>query len=348
MNAFQDRRIGCAIIGYGATFNFGWIHARWIQGVPGLRLLAICDKDPHRAAQASKDFPEVDVYRDLPQVLDREDIDLISVVTPHNTHARLAMECLKAGKHTIVEKPMCLNTAEATAMIEIAEEAGKSLAVFHNRRHDGNVRAIKEVIEKGLIGEVFDIQLSACGYGRPGEWWRSRKEVSGGLFYDWGSHAIDWVLSMVPCAIRQVVGFFHKLVWYDVSNEDQTRAIILFENGTVADITQSSIAYAGRPLWRILGTKGAIVDTGEDAIKGYCQELIGPPGGSFKLVTSSGERDVPYMESDWITYYADMASHLLRGTPIPVSGEEGRRVIGVLETAERSAKNGRSERPVYP
>jgi len=343
----NNEKIRCAIIGYGTTFNWGWMHARWIKAVDELSLVAICDKNPECTEQARSDFPEVDIYIDMREMLNRDDIDMVSVVTHHNTHALLAIECLNSGKHVVVEKPMCISIAEATDMIKAAEKANRTLAVFHNRRHDGNVRAIKEVIEGGLIGDVFHVELSACGYGRPGDWWRSRKEISGGALYDWGSHAIDWVLSMIPSKIAQVTGFFHKLVWRDVSNEDQARAIILFENGAVADIMQSSTAYIGKPLWYILGTKGGIVDTGKDAIKGYTKDLIGPSGGSFKLVTSEGEREVKYKESDWITYYVDLANHLLRGAPVPVSGEDGRRVITVLETAEKSAKSGRSEDVPY-
>ena len=345
----------CAIIGYGTTYTWGWMHARWIKAVEDLNLVAICDKNPTCAEKAKNDFPEVDTYMNMQEMLARDDIDMVSVVTPHNTHASIVIECLNAGKHVVVDKPLCISVAEATEMIETAKKVDRTLAVFHNRRHDGNVRAIKEVIEQGRIGDVFHIELSACGYGRPGNWWRSQKDISGGALYDWGSHAIDWVLhiisrgnpSVVAPKMVQVTGFFHKLAWHDVSNEDQARAIILFENGAVADIMQSSIAYIGKPLWRILGTKGAIVDTGKDAIKGYIKNLIGPPGGSFKMVNSEGETEVKYKESDWITYYIDMANHLLRSAPVPVSGEDGRRVITVLETAEKSAKSGRSEDVPY-
>ena len=335
--------IRCAVVGYGPTYNWGQMHARWIEAVADLSLTAICDKDPGCAAQAQSDFPETATYTNLHEMLARDDIDLTAVVTPHNTHASIVQDCLNAGKHVVVDKPMCISIAEATAMIETAEEADRTLAVFHNRRHDGNVRAIKKVIEQGVIGEVFHIELSACGYGRPADSWRSRKEISGGQLYDWGSHAIDWVLSMIPCGMAQVTGFFHKRVWSDVSNEEQTQVIILFENGTVVNITQSSLAHIGKPLWYILGTEGAITDSGRDAIKGYTELLNGLPGGHFKIVTAAGEREAPYMESDWLTYYMDLADHLLKGAPVPVSGEDGRRVITVLETAEKSAGSGRSE-----
>ena len=339
--------IRIAVLGYGPTFNFGWMHAKWINAVPALSLVGICDADPERADAAKSDWHGTAVYTSLEEMLQCDDIDAVAVVTQHNTHRPLVIKCLKAGKHAVVEKPMCLTIEDAHAMVAAAEDAGKTLAVFHNRRHDGNVRAIRETIEQGLLGDVFHIELSACGYGRPGDAWRSDKGISGGLFYDWGSHAIDWVLSLVPSPMKQITGFYHKLLWDTVSNEDQTRAVILFENGTVADITQSSIAYAGKPLWRILGTKGAIIDSGDGAIVGYCHDLIGPSGGSFTLITERGEAQVPYRESDWVTYYHDFAAHLLDGAPVPVSAEAGRRVITVLRTTEESSRQGASLTPRY-
>ena len=118
---------------------------------------------------------------------------------------------------------------------------------------------------------------------------------------------------MVPSGMAEITGFFHKLVWHEVTNEDHAQAVIRFENGTCAKITQSNIDYAGKPLWRILGTAGAIVDTGAGAIDGYCKNITGPSGGTFTLINAQGRRDVPYKESDWVTHYRDVADHLLRG-----------------------------------
>ena len=139
-------RIRCGIVGYGPVFNWGHMHGRWLQAVPEMELAAICDRDADCAAKAARDFPGVAVRRDLAEMLARDGLDLVTIVTPHNTHARLAVECLQAGKHVVVEKPMCVTIAEADAMVAAARQAGRTLAVYHNRRHDGNVRLNHELV----------------------------------------------------------------------------------------------------------------------------------------------------------------------------------------------------------
>jgi scyllo-inositol 2-dehydrogenase (NADP+) len=352
MRKMLNPPVKCAVIGYGAAHNFGRAHGRWISATPGMEWVAVCDKDPQRLEIAKSEFPHLNIYTSVTDLLDKADIDMVSIVTPHYTHAPLALECMRAGKHVIVDKAMCISVAEANSMIQEAKKNDVMLAVFHNRRHDGNFRAIKEMVHGGRIGQVFHIELSAEGYGKPQTWWFSKKALSGGTFYYWGPHAIDWILDLVKNKVRGVTGFYHKLVWNDFDIEDQTRAIILFENDTVADVTFSYISAVGKPLWRILGTKGAIVDTGNGAINGYLQEVTGPAGGSFQMVTieENGERKeitVPYKESDWLTYYIDIAEHLLQGKPVPVSGEDGGMVIAIFEAAERSSKSGRTETMEY-
>ena len=343
--------VRCAVIGYGPHHVFGRAHGRWIAATPGLEWVAVCDTNPERLEAAKDEFRQLRAYDNVAEMLAEAEIDMVSIVTPHFTHAPIAIECMRAGKHVVVDKAMCLTVAEATAMIEEGERNDVMLAVFHARRHDGNFRAIKETVHRGDIGEVFHIELTAGGYGHPRDWWYSKKALSGGAFYYWGPHAVDWVLDLVRDRIRGVTGFYHKKLWHDVDIEDQTRAILLFENGTVADVAFSHIAAARKPLWRILGTKGAIVDSGHGGNKGYQEQITGPPGGSFQIITieegKPKETAVPYKDSDWLTYYVEVADHLLRGGPVPVTGEDGRRTIAVFEAAERSAKSGTTEPVAY-
>ncbi len=343
--------VRCAVIGYGAAHIFGRAHGRWIDATPGLEWVAVCDVDPERLRVATDEFPHLETYPSITDLLEKAEIDMVSVVTPHHTHAPIALECIRAGKHAIVDKAMCLSVAEATSMIEEAEKQNVMLAVNHGRRHDGNYRAILEFVRSGLIGDLFHIELTAGGYRKPQDWWYSKKALGGGAFYYWGPHAIDWVLHLVQDRVSGVTGFYHKLVWDDVDIEDQTRAILRFENGVVADITYSHIAAAGKPAWRILGTKGAIVDTGIDGAKGYQEQIAGPPGGSFQAITvennERSETTVPYKDSDWFTYYIEIADHPLNDGPIPVTGEDGRRTIAVLEASERSSQTGQTEPVEY-
>ncbi len=331
--------IRCAVIGYGGAFNMGKGHANWINAAPGMETVAACDLDPVRMEAAKVDFPGIRTYTSVDALLKDDEVELCVVILPHNVHSEVAVKCSNAGKHVVVEKPMCITTTQATAMIEAAKKAGKMLTIFHNRRQDGDYLAIKEVINKGMIGEVFQIEACGGGYDRPGAWWRSNKEISGGAMYDWGAHFIDWMLNLIPSEIENVTGFFQKKVWHHVTNEDHTHAIIRFKNGASADLQISSLARAPKPRWRILRTKGGILEDG--SVK-----------NGFRLYTEvdgvviSGE--VRNKDTDWAAYYRNISEHLHKGADLDVKPEEARRVIAVLEAAGKSAKSGISEKPAYP
>jgi len=331
--------VKCAVVGYGGAFAMGKFHADSIIRTPGLELVAVCDIDPSRLVEAKKDFAGVRTYPSLTRMLAREDFDLAVIVTPHNTHARLALQCLKAGKHVIVEKPMCLRSQEATAMIEAAREKKVMLSVYHNRRWDGDYLALRQIVGKGLVGEVFHMEAYAGGYRHPGKQWRSDKRVSGGALWDWGAHFVDWILGLVQEKVSDVAGYFHKRKWHDVSNEDQAEAIIRFASGAVANLQMSSLARAEKPRWRILGTEGAIVFPGAapETLRVYTT-----------LNGLTAETEVKQMQSDWSAYYRNIASHLRKGEPLAVTPESARRVISVMEAAERSARSGRPVRPAFP
>lgn len=326
-----SKEIKWGIIGYGGAFNMGRHHANGINGCEGMRVTAICDIDPARAAQAKADFPEVTAYTDYKEMLQSGDVDNVVNILPHNLHYPVTMECLNAGKGVCLEKPMCITTEQATEMIETAKKNGLLLTVYHNRRHDGDFMAIRDFVAKGMIGEVFRVEAYMGGYSKPRDWWRSDKEISGGAFYDWGAHVVDWVLNILKDRkIKNVTGFFQKRVWTEVTNEDETQAIVRFDNDVVADVCISSIALAGKPRWRILGTRGAIVSA-DGGFKAHVM-VDGYPMETF----------VKYPESTWGEWYPNLAAHLLEGAELEVKPEEARRNIMVLDYAERSHKAGKS------
>ena len=315
-------KVKCAVIGYG----MGKLHSEFINSTDGLELVAVCDIDKARAEQAKKDFPFIQTYNSTNDLLKDCQFDLAVVVTPHNTHYPLAMQFLSAGKNVVIDKPFCISIKEATDMINLAKEKGVMLSVFHNRRWDGDYLALKSAVESGLIGDIFHLEMFMGGYHHPGPWWRSYKELSGGALYDWGAHLVDWILGLIPSKVKRVGGFTHKLLWTDVTNEDNVEGIIQFENGAVAYVQMSSIAMAQKKRWFILGTQGSLED--EWGAKGF--RLRKQVDGVIM------EGTLPYKNDQWDAYYKNISAHLLKGEELAVKPEEARRVIAVIEMASNA------------
>jgi len=328
-------RVG--LIGYGPQFGMAKNHADYIAQTSGLKVVAVADINPRALQKARKDLgEEILTFDSANKMLAADAVDMCVIITPHNTHARLAIRCLQAGKHVVVEKPMCLSYREAEKMIQAARANERMLTVFHNRRWDGDYMAIKKAIADGLIGKVFHIEAYFGGWEKPRDWWRADKAISGGAFYDWGAHYLDWTLGLIPEArMTHISGFFHQdVVWKRMSNEDQVQAIVRFDTGCVADVQVSSVAFAGRARWRILGTKGTIEDWS---------------GGSFTVYTQvkgyAAEMEVDYQKSQWPEYYRNISAHLTRGADLIVKPEQAARTIAIMEYAERSSKQGRTLKP---
>jgi predicted dehydrogenase len=325
--------IRCAMHGYGGSFGMGRRHSEEINNVPGLKAVAACDIDRQCLDKAQEDFPYFRVYTDPEDLVGDPDVDLVVNILPHNLHAPWAIRMLQAGKHVVLEKPFCLTLEEADEMIDQARQNKRMLTCYHNRRLDGDYLTLRNIVESGQIGEIFQIVCGRATYNRPRAWWRSRKEVSGGSLYDWGAHFTDWVLGLVGSKVQSVQGFYFDKVWSHVSNEDHTQAVVRFASGAMADICISSISAASRPRWRICGTRGAILDDG--SVEKGCKVFLQEEG---QMV----EKHVKWQAGEHQEYYVNLADHLLCGDELLVKPEEARRVIGIIQYAEKSSQAGES------
>lgn len=334
----KEEIIKCGLVGYGPMFGMGKGHANAINSTCGMKTVAVCDTNPQRIEAAKQELPGLAGYfTNLEELLKMKDIDLIVGIVPHNVHYDVVMRSLESGKNVVIEKPFCINVSEANRMIETAAKKKLMLSVFHNRRWDGDYVVIKNLVESGLIGDIFRIECFIGSYGHPGYWWRSDKEISGGVMHDWGAHFIDWILNLVPSKISCIFGDFQKRVWSSVTNHDYGQAVIKFENGAIADFMISSISAIRKPKWKIFGTKGAI------EVNWDCPENIN------YVSFISGIRHEGFVKArqstGWVEYYRNIADHLLMGEELIVKPEQSRRVIGVIEAAEKSSEINRTIEP---
>lgn len=331
-------RVG--LLAYGAI---GHEHNLAVRHTPGLELAAVCDVNPDRLAAALELAPEATTFTDATAMLDSGLLDLVVVSTPPNTHYHWAKEALLRGIHCVLEKPMALTTQECDELIAMADERERVLVVYQNRRYDADFVTMSRIIQSGEIGEVYQYDSFVGGYSKPCTYWHSNAEISGGAIFDWGSHFIDQILTVMPHDVAHVIGVNHKRVWMHATNADHAQVTITFANGTQATFVNSDLAAARKPKFYVLGTRGAIVGDWDPAAEPAVADL---PAILTVYGEDGNKRVVPLDHVDPYRFHAGLVSRLGDGTPMAVSALQSRNVVAVMEAAEQSARAGAT--PVVP
>lgn len=311
------------VVGYGLGLNQRLQHCEAIRRNKGLRLYGICESDDVRRGEARRDYGVL-TYAAVDDVLADDQVDAVVVATPNESHAPIALRCLEAKKHVILEKPMCLTTAEADSLIEASRRQGCLLTVRHNRRWDGDFLTVKEVIQNGQLGKIVVLDSAINTLYRPSDW-RAQKSRGGGEFVDWGCHLVDQVLQLVPSAPVSAFAVMASCGW-DVEVETYCRLILRFENGTTSEVETSNISWLPRPRWHVVGEKGSLSFW----------------DGKFRLRTEGGDKDIIPAKGNYNAFYANVSEAFNEGKDLLIKPEEVRRVIFILEAAFLSAKTGQA------
>ena len=355
------RDLGVAIVGYGPLGGMGYTHALAVQATDGLGLAAICDTSGVRLTAAGELFPDAKLLSSVDEVAGDPEVDIAIVATPPSTHTPLALQLLRAGKHVVCEKPLCFTLAEADELIDTALSGGLVLTVNQNRRWDPDFLTVRATIDQGLLGEVFNVETFVGSFEHPCREWHSESTISGGAEFDWGAHYIDWILQIMGDAPAMVYANGHKRVWHDVSNLDQVRVRLIWQDGREAEFIHSDVSAVRRPKFYIQGTQGTLtghyrplVSERIESGRGYVREELHhaeapadltlvryePLGGGLH------ERKLSLVRSEPQAFYRNLADHLLLdNAPLAVDYRGTRSLIAVLEAAHRSAAD--NGRPVY-
>ncbi len=342
--------VGAGLVGYGAVARG---HADSIARTPGLELRGVADLSAERRARAEVELG-VATHATAAGLLRDPEVELLVVGTPPDTHAGAVLEALDLGRHVVCEKPFALRVEEVDRMLDAARQKDRVITAYQSRRWDPDFVALKQAVRAGALGQLFYMESFIGGYSHPCGYWHSHEPVSGGTIYDWGSHYFDWVLQLLPQPVRAVTAVAQKRVWHDVSNSDQVRVDLTFEDGAQATFLQSDIAAALKPKWYLLGTGGALVgewrlekvqsrDWSGDLVEEALQPAESPARLRVFRPAGDGQSHVeelalPAREPDG--FYRNLADHLLLGEPLAVLPEEARRTVAVMEAAARSIAAG--------
>lgn len=245
---------------------------------PDVEVYAICDLNEERAKEKAEKYGASKTFTNYHDLLALPEIHAVSICTWNNTHAEIAIAALEAGKHVLVEKPLCKTVEEALKVEEAVKTSGKVLQVGFVRRYASNTQTLKQFIDQGELGEIYYAKASCLRrLGNPGGWFADVERSGGGPLIDLGVHIIDicWYLMGRPKVVS-VSGntynklgnrsniknlSFYKAADYDANVntvEDLANAIIRFENGAslMVDVSFTLHAKQDELYVKLYGDKG--------------------------------------------------------------------------------------------
>lgn len=268
--------INVGIIGAG---SISALHLGSYAAHESVNLAAVCDMNEQRAKAKAAQFGAGSYYTNYNDLLSNADIDAVSICTWNDTHADIAIAALEAGKHVLLEKPLCKTVDEAHAIEKAAaKHKDRVFQVGFVRRHGTNAHVLKKFIDNGDLGTIYYAKASYLrALGNPGGWFADKSRSGGGPLIDLGVHVIDlsWYLMGKP-KIHSVSGnvynrlgnrshiankSFYKAADYDPEKntvEDMVNALIRFENGAsiMVDASYSLHAPGDTAELKVFGEKG--------------------------------------------------------------------------------------------
>lgn len=148
------KKINTGVLSYGMSGRV--FHTPFLEASELFNLRAIVERSKKNAAA---DFPNIISYDSVDELLADQEIELVVVNTPNDTHYDFASAALSAGKHVLVEKPLVPSSSQAEALFELAKRKGKKIFTFHNRRFDSDFLSLKKVLEENLVGEPIELHM---------------------------------------------------------------------------------------------------------------------------------------------------------------------------------------------
>ncbi|BDG47534.1 MULTISPECIES: Gfo/Idh/MocA family oxidoreductase [Parageobacillus] len=342
-------------------------------------LQAIAGRDEQGVKQAAEKLGWESYETDWRRLIERDDIDVIDIVTPNNTHAEIAIAAAKAGKHVICEKPLALTLEQSLEMLEAVNKSGVVHMVCHNYRFAPAVQFAKQLIAQGKLGKIYHIRATFLQ-----DWlmdpgfpliWRLKKEISGsGTLGDIGAHIIDLARFLVG-EFSEVIGMMETFIkkrplgdmdlhlkgrvesgkWGEVDVDDAVAFLARFENGAlgVFEATRFSRGNRAGNRFEINGERGSIRWDMENMnnLQVYLEDDERGLQG-FRTINCT-EVEHPYASAYWpaghiIGYehtFINLLSEMMNGiaggySPAP-NFEDGVRNQAVLEAVERSVQTNK-------
>ncbi len=338
--------IRTAIVGYGLSGKV--FHGPFVKADDDFVVSAIVTSNEVRQAEARGDHPSARVYSTFDELHDSdEEIDLVILSSPPDTHVDFALRSLAAGAAVIIDKPFAPSVSDARSLTVAAQAAGRPLMVFHNRRWDGDFLTVQRLLAEGELGEVFAFESNFehwAPHATTG--WKDQLSAidGGGVAFDLGSHLVDQALALFGPVAH--VASSLRTVRTGGGNDDHARIDLRHEGGVESRLLMSRVSRGLGPRFRVLGTNGSFTSVGLDGQEPALAAGLAPGDPQYGVTPASGygtleaegpsgivSRRIPMERGDYPEFYRRAARAVRGEGSAPVSLDEATAVIDILERA---------------
>lgn len=337
-------RVGVGLIGSQFITS---LHAEALRACAQADLRAVASPTPGHAADFARRYGIPRHFTDYRSLLERPDVSMVVVGVPNDLHCQITLDAAAAGKHVVMEKPLCLNLAEADRMIEACARAGVKLMYAEELCFAPKYLRLKALLDEGALGRPTLIKQSEKHDGPHAAHFWDVERSGGGVTMDMGCHAIEffrWMLGRPP--IQSVYAQMSTLVHRNKTRGDDNAILVLeFADGTVALAEESWTKLGGMDdRAEVYGTLGVAY---ADLLRGTAVQAYSSRGYGY-AVEKAGSTvgwSFPVYEEAWnYGFHGEMAHFVdcVQNNRQPlVTGEDGRAVLEVIFAAYESARTGR-------
>lgn len=338
------RRLRHAVVGVGAAV---FEMHRPALALPGVEVVGVTDVAAERARVRAAELG-CSAFPDYRALIEATRPDVLVVMTPHPTHAEIAIAGLEAGCHVLCEKPMALHVGEADAMIAAAERARRLLAVSFQFRHRPEVIAAKRLLAEGRLGALQRVDVLACWtraacYYRQGAWRGTWRGEGGGVLMNQAPHNLDLACSLAGLPSRVVAWTGTRL--HAIEAEDTAHAMVAWSNGALGSIHVSTAEADTGDRIEVIGTGGRLVlrpgtlevELFEPDLREHIQrsEIPWSTPAARPLAV-----ELPAGEADHRAVYRNLHAAILESAPLAADGVQGRLSLELANAITLSARRG--------
>ncbi len=329
-------RLRLGLVGYG---YWGPNLARNFHQLPDAWLVACADADAARLNEAARLYALQQTATDPRELFDNPTLDALVIATPARSHFELVSQALNAGKHVLVEKPLALTSADARALTDLARKNNRVLMVGHTFEYNPAVWKIQELLDAGALGELYYVYANRVNLGRV--------QTDINALWSIAPHDVSILLALLKTMPQSVAA--HGATYLHQGIEDVVFTLLNFPNNVVGHIHASWLDPSKTRQMTFVGSEKMIVydDVDPEAkIKIYDKGVYkrGDAFGEFQMRVRSGDLYIPKIDlTEPLKYECVHFLECIRENKTPrTDGENGLRVVRVLEAAQQSLMQGGS------